>query len=297
MEKGFTFMKRSVWQYLSAAVALLTVSITTAQSQGFVENYAGAPIANASGGGPATTLGVYNPISYFSAAGQIWYIRTKPVRPVALANPGAFQPNNANYIDVLSAAFPNADFTPGNALTGTVDIKTYATYARGTAVGEEFYATYNPGMGDPVYTASNNLAGGANGMHWMQVISNTWAIVGGVGQPGVSFTGVDNLGSNNPYYDSLGAANGTTFFDSPQRITNNAPLPGPPGIPLQWTAEMFLVDQTGNDPISGAPIINVYAGVQYGFEVGTPEPGTFAYLAVFSGSAIVCIRRRRRMAK
>ena len=176
-----------------------------------------------------------------------------------------------------------------------MDIKTYATYASGNVVGEQFYATYNPGAGDPVYTASNTLAGGVNGMHWIQVISNNWSIAGGVGQPGVPYSGVDNLGANNPYYDSLAAANGTAFFDSPQRLVDTNPIPGTSGRPLQWTAELFLVDQTGNDPISGAPIVNIYDGVQYGFIVATPEPGTYAYMLVLSGSAIVGIRRRRRL--
>lgn len=282
-------MRHSAWTRLAAATLLLSSTVVTAYGQAVTTNHPGAPIANAAGGGPATTLGTYTPLTYFNVGATLYTIKTLPVTPVPLAQPGAFQPNNANALNILEEAFPDADFTVGGALAGNgaINIRTYATYFNSPLVGEQFYASYNPGVGDPAYNGSNNLAAGLNGMHWIQVISNTWSLSGG---PGVSFTDVDNLGANNPYYDSLGAANGAAFFDSPQRDSTD--LPSPNAKLLQWTAELFVVDQTGVNG-DGAPEVTIYNGVQYGFSIQTPEPGMFAYLVVFCGCGVVGVGKRR----
>jgi hypothetical protein len=167
------------------------------------------------------------------------------------------------------------NYVGGFAGQNEFNVQSYSVFAsNGGQSGADLYVVYNPDNGDPAI--------GKN-LHWVQVIWNNWSST----PPTENTTGkieniVDNGGAGNPYYDTLGTA-GTTTINGNQ-VFNFYDRPGRPSdelaaynfaTPIQWMAEDFLVADTGKQKANGAEILNVYGGIEYGWQVTLlPEPSS-----------------------
>jgi hypothetical protein len=126
----------------------------------------------------------------------------------------------------------------------------------GLSYGADLYLTYTPHAGDPPVRGL---------MYWIQVIN--WP--GGTGSPG---SAVDNGGHANPFYGPAGgltSINGNqvfSFYDISQddAITGQAAT-----VPDQFTAEVFLAQDTGVKDTAGKDIVNIFGGVKWGWQATT----------------------------
>lgn len=146
--------------------------------------------------------------------------------------------------------------------------------------GALFGLRYVPGQGDPT-----------TGIHWMQVIRTNVGINAPGNDPGNYEIYLDNARNAgvSPYYDFAGAASPTGqrtnadgsfrdawVADGPARAIRNG---------VDWQAQMFVSTW---DP--AREVINIYDGVWWGFQLGTPAPGPVALGAM---GLLVAARRRR----
>lgn len=126
----------------------------------------------------------------------------------------------------------------------------------GLSYGADLYLTYTPGRGDPPVRGL---------MYWIQVIN--WP-----GGTGSASSAVDNGGHASPFYGPAGgltSINGNqvfSFYDIPQdsAITGQAAT-----VPDQFTAEVFLAQDTGVKNATGKDIVNIYGGVKWGWQAIT----------------------------
>jgi hypothetical protein len=74
------------------------------------------------------------------------------------------------------------------------------------------------------------------------------------------------------------------FYDFPQRPSAELAAYNFNKGPIQWMAEDFLVNDTGM--VAGKEAINVYGGIEYGWQVTlVPEPSTCS----LAGAALLII--------
>jgi hypothetical protein len=126
----------------------------------------------------------------------------------------------------------------------------------GLSYGADLYLTYAADRGDPPIRGL---------MYWIQVIN--WP-----GRTGSASSTVDNGGHANPFYAPAGgltSINGDpvfSFYDIPQDnlMTGQAAT-----VPDQFTAEVFLAQDTGVKDTAGKDIVNIFGGVTWGWQVVT----------------------------
>jgi hypothetical protein len=190
-----------------------------------------------SGWGASTSYGV---------AGTPHGYMTVSLNPAHPADVGAGP--TANFTAVLHTAFPGEVVTQSaTALTANA-LTVNAYYVQGAVshVGAVFNVVYNPGAGDP----------SGNSVHWIQVVTDNDK-PGQGGGFGVNENIVDNLGAGNPYYDTIGAANSTGFYDNPWR--SNGQYAG-----ISWNAEVWLVKETAPNTVT------TYGGISWGWLTQAP---------------------------
>jgi hypothetical protein len=208
-------------------------------------------------------------------------------------------PANAtiNYKNTLNGAFGAVDafnYVGGFAAANEFNVQSYSVSANnGGQVGADLYTVYNPGAGDPPINAN---------LHWIQVFWNNWSSVGAGNTTGIIQNSVDNGGAANPYYDTKGAAGSTTiggkqvfnFYDFPQRPSAELAGYNFNNGPIQWMAEDFLVADTGQQTVAGLEKINIYGGLEWGWQVTlVPEPSSLALAAIGGLFALVITRKAR----
>jgi hypothetical protein len=119
--------------------------------------------------------------------------------------------------------------------------------------GADLYLTYTPGRGDPPIRGR---------MYWIQVIN--WP-----GGTGSSSSTVDNGGRANPFYGPAGGLTSVSgdqvfsFYDIPQ---DNVMTGQAATVPDQFTAEVFLAQDTGVKDATGKDIVNIFGGVKWGWQ-------------------------------
>jgi hypothetical protein len=186
------------------------------------------------------------------------------------------------------------------------NIQSYSVFAsNGGGIGADFYVVYNPGKGDPVINGN---------LHWIQVVQDNWA----QGQGNTTGKG-ENLvdrpgGAASPYYDTQVKGGivpaGITKIDGNQ-VFNFYDNVGRPSAelaeykfqkPIEWMAEDFLVSDTGKRNDKNQEIVDVYGGIEWGWQVtlkagGAPEPTSFVLAAMGIPVALVLFRPRRSRAR
>lgn len=215
----------------SAATAQTTSTSGSTSSNPVVGGYAGAPFTDPWG---FTLPGTNQQNANYTASGLNFMVFLNPGTLAASAT-GA----SSNFMSVLHNSFPDWTFTQratplsaGSLVARSYNVGVWS--AGGTTyAGAQLEISYSPHTGDPV-----------GNMHWIQVVTSNAA----PNQPfPTNENAVDNGGvTTNPYYDTLGTANGTEFYDAPKRLGTKAPV--------GWSAELCLVQETGPqaDTIYGA---------------------------------------------
>ena len=235
-----------------------------------------------------TSTGVYQPISIWNMGGGNFDIAfTMPLVPVAVTY--GPQTNNppVNYQAVLNrpwggyvGAGAAGQWTYAVAVNPlpaqSLDVTAYQVYAGPNFVGIAGAAQANGFSSGFAVQAPANLPGiPAGTAHWVQVIADNFNISNnpGFGNPenildngGVNFGNVAPMPPvTSPYYDALGAADGTSFYDAPRR-NNQANL----AQSNWWIGDVFLA--TGSGPTGPgsrgqAPgtVILSNPGIQYGW--------------------------------
>jgi hypothetical protein len=234
--------------------------------------------------------------------GRTYQISTLPFGQVAAKPDPVYenQPTKAtiNFTTTFNAAF-GASYVlvnqGGFAGQNEFNVQSYSVFANnGGQVGEDIYIFYSPDKGDPPINAN---------LHWIQVIWNNWSST----PPDKNTTGVvenivDNGGAAVPYYDSplgKGAAGITTingaqvfnFYDKPGRPSSELAAYGF-ATPIQWMAEDFLVVDTGMKNGDNKEILNVFGGIEYGWQV-VPEPSSMVLVVLGLGTLAPRILRGR----
>jgi hypothetical protein len=123
----------------------------------------------------------------------------------------------------------------------------------GLSYGADLYLTYTPGRGDPPVRGL---------MYWIQVIN--WP-----GGTGSASSTVDNSGHANPFYAPAGgltSINGDqvfSFYDIPQDTVMTGQTAT---VADHFTAEVFLAQDTGIRDTTGKDIVNIFGGVNWGWQ-------------------------------
>lgn len=251
-------------------VASCLPATRSAQAQVLIEQYQAANLNF--GGNAFTTTGVYDFEDQYSVGAQQWKAWLLPAHPIQLQRGGT-----VNFLAVLGAAFNTWTFNtaPASLSASALRVHSYDVFGSAGYVGIEqtpnigFHVEYRPAGADPV----------AN-MHWIQVVTNNHALGAGGGH-GVIANIVDNGGAIDPFYDTLGAADGRDFIDAPGRLDGNQSH--------FWIADLFLVQQTG------ATTVTIFDGVRWGWvNAPVPEPTFVLTCAMGGGACLILLVRRLR---
>jgi hypothetical protein len=126
--------------------------------------------------------------------------------------------------------------------------------------GADLYVVYNPDTraGDPVPHGT---------LRWIQVVK----LGGSTVPPGLESPFVDNGGSANPFYVLGGytAINGNRVFSVNYAAVRPAmAMPGDvTALSDQFTAELFLAQDTGAKDSTGKDVVNIFGGIKYGWQL------------------------------
>lgn len=101
-------------------------------------------------------------------------------------------------------------------------------------------------------------------MHWIQVVQDNDANVNDMNVYGQSEDIVDNGGANTPFYDVVGKATSSEFYDYSWRPD--------PGQPISWGAELALVRDMGPNG-NGGENVTVYEAVDWGWITAPQSSG------------------------
>jgi len=272
LEKA-TAMTRS----LGFATILLIIATSNRLDAALLESYGAASFVL--GGTTYSGTGVYDPINSYNVAGQPWVASLAPLHPIELASTTGAGDTNVNFASVLHDAFPTWTFNFGHDLSAnSLVVKAYDVEGTNGFVGiqqnannfDGFFVQYVPHGTDPT-----------TNIHWIQVVYDNHALGAGGGH-GVIDHIVDNGGAANPYYDTLGVADGRNFVDSPGRTDA--------GASHVWLADLYLVRESP----TAANTVDIYEGIEWGWRNDpAPEP---ASLAIWCSMGIVgvAVRLRRR---
>lgn len=176
-----------------------------------------------------------------------------PVYEAVPADPDiAFQQT----LDSAFAGYYTFRYVGGQPGWGQLSVQSYSTFVTEPSqtsplltVGAELYVVHIPGGHSSPVTQGN--------LRWIQVVNNGQARF------------VDHSGSANPFYIAAGL---TSVYGRPVVSFGDAPSvsagPGATGaLPPLWTAETFLVEDTGVTDRSGKDILNVFGGLKYGWQI------------------------------
>jgi hypothetical protein len=162
-----------------------------------------------------------------------------------------------NYAQTLAAtwgSYYSFRYLGGFRSQDELTVRSYSAFAdeptqgSGLGYGADLYLTYTPGPGDPPVRGL---------MYWIQVIN--WP-----GGTGSSSSTVDTGGRACPFYGPAGGLTSVSgeqvfsFYD----ITQDSVLT----VPDQFTAEVFLAQDTGVKDQGGRDIVNIYGGVTWGWQ-------------------------------
>jgi hypothetical protein len=131
--------------------------------------------------------------------------------------------------------------------------------------GADLYVVYNPDTraGDPVAHST---------LRWIQVVK----LGGSAVPPGLESPFVDNGRSANPFYAFGGytAINGNRVFTVDYASVRPAmAMPGDVAVLSdQFTAEVFLAQDTGTKDSAGKDVVNIFGGIKYGWQVRETQP-------------------------
>jgi hypothetical protein len=249
----------------AAFVALLSMipsTLLNAQAEHLVVNYqpsqpTGWP------GGYNWSIGGHTASREFTYNGETWRISL-----VSFGQPGDPDPvyegvpgdSTINFDRVLTNAF--GDYYSLNYVGGLrgqdrFTVLSYNVFVKEPTptfpvlnFGGEVYVVYDPG-GSQTVPMNKPL-------QWIQVIYAT-------PQPG---SGLDNSYRANPFYilgglTSIYGHEVVNFVDASQQFTGAAPH----DLTIRWTAEAFLVQDTGMKGPAGKDIVNVFGGFEWGWQV------------------------------
>ncbi|MEU3601182.1 hypothetical protein ABZ714_21055 [Streptomyces sp. NPDC006798] len=219
-------------------------------------------------GKPPGTLGGHTPAADFSFNGTPHRISLLPLdrpgpapHPVYVPVPGDPE---IDFRRTLEAAFgTHYAFRYRGGLRGrsVFRIQSYGVYATGPAPGRPpgvtfgggVYAVYDPDTrhGDP---------GIHETLRWIQVIRTD--------RPAE----IDNMGRANPYYmdgglTSIHGRRVCNFHDAPTTT-----LDGDVPLNQRFLAETFLTHEPGSKDPSGRTVVELLAGIRYGWHVGPLTP-------------------------
>jgi hypothetical protein len=246
-----------------ASLSMIPSKPLTAQAEHLVVNYqpsqpTGWP------GGANMSIGGHTPSLDFTRNGETWRISL-----VSFGQPGdAPDPvyegvpgdSTINFDQVLTNAF--GDYYSFNYVGGLrgqdrFTVLSYNVFVKEPTptfpvlnFGGEVYIVYDP-AGSPAVPTNKPL-------QWIQVVNGT-------PQPG---SYLDNSYRANPFYilggvTSINGSEVVNFADASQKLI------GPVDVDLtfRFTAEAFLVQDTGIKDGAGKEIINVFGGVKWGWQV------------------------------
>jgi hypothetical protein len=229
-----------------------------------------------------TSANVYKPLDVWNMGnGNFDIAFALPLLPTQVSYPN--QTGGINVQNTLATAWGsyvgggagNWSYTvsPNGLANGTLNVTAYDVWAGPNYVG--IYYTNRGVRGFAVQVPAANLPAGNS--HWIQVVQTNDPISGPVrgyqGAGSVTYLDAGNVtsGTNNPsgnttpYYDTVGAANATNFFDLSSR-TNQANL----NESDWWIGDLFLATGPGatgagsNNVAPGA--VTIYnPGLQYGW--------------------------------
>jgi hypothetical protein len=139
-------------------------------------------------------------------------------------------------------------FRYGGGLRGTLRVQCYSVFARQASFGAQLYVVLD---GDPAAQAQ---------LKWIQVTHWT-----GTASPSAA-SYVDNTQCPNPFFISGGlvSVHGTPVFNFDNPVT----VPAPSGVlAARYQAETFLAWDTLSKDAAGKDVIEIFAGVKYGWEL------------------------------
>ncbi|MFE0425931.1 hypothetical protein [Streptomyces sp. NPDC058953] len=224
-------------------------------------------------GKPPGTIGGHIPSAAFTFNGAAHRIALLPFgqpgdapHPVYLRTPGDPDIAFAATLEAGFGAYYAFRYRGGLRGRSVFRVQSYGVIAAGPGPGEPpgvsfgggLYAVYEPDVrrGDP---------GIHETLRWIQVVRTRGT---GANRP----PEIDNMGRANPYYmdGGLTSVHGTevcNFNDAPQTRVDGA-------IPLDQTflAETFLSHETGAKDASGRAVVEILAGIRYGWHVGPVAP-------------------------
>jgi hypothetical protein len=239
--------------------------------------------------GRVSSTATYQPISIWNMGGGNFDVAfTFPLVPVAVTFPADTNGPPINFRTVLGRPWGGYIGTPVAPVTWTyasfadalpneaLNVTAYQVYAGPNYVGIRSDPTRNGFTSGFAVQAPENPPGIAPGTaHWVQVIADNYNISNnpGFGNPenildngGVNFGGGGAMPPvTSPYYDAVGAAGATSFYDAPRR-DNQANL----NQSNWWLADLFLATgpgPTGQLSRGAAPGTVTFEnpGIQYGW--------------------------------
>jgi hypothetical protein len=197
--------------------------------------------------------------------GQWWAVNSTP-SPFAQIT----QPNPQWEWDTLIGTYPNLGwaFSGQTLADNSLIIKdaeavgpsrlTAADASTNPRFGQSLSIQYNPNPGN----VANPTNPPANSVHWIQFLTTiNWDQ-----QPGTIYE-IDNGGAASPFYDSVGTADGTGFFDLPAN-----PIPNNPAnyLPVTFEADLFLFQHFDN--YYGHPAEVAWQGISWGWTTAQAAP-------------------------
>ena len=220
------------------------------------------------------TSGIYDPVDVYPLPpGKTGKAFLNPLLPTDQLNP------SVNFRVILQAAFPAPGWTfpnsPKELTTGSLEVRTYDVIGTPTEVGADFHVKYRPGVGDPT-AATHDI-------HWIQVLKNNHKLSNPHGTPDNK---VDILaGSTSPFYDELGAANSTDFFDGPRRLDGENEH--------FFDFELFLVTRPLGSGLAAGEV-TVWSGVNWGWANVVAEPSSTILFSIGLLAGLLGYTSRRR---
>ena len=211
---------------------------------------------------------LFNPVSLYTAPTGFGAVFLLPYSQLPLGGTNAAPVNFNNKISAAQGAYTAAapwafPAAGANLAASSLQITSYAAQgiSRTGANAGRVGISSNTVAAPFVYGFAvklNNAPPPAATVHWLQVIDDNNAIIGGVGNPGTQENIIDiNAASTTPYYDGSYAADTRNFFDGPGRgglasITANN----------FWIADLYVA--SGPAGAAAGPV-TVYNGMSYGW--------------------------------
>src|SRR5882757_3526363 len=168
-------------------------------------------------------------------------------------------------LDAAFGAYYSFRYAAGFPGRNEFNVQSYSVFVRPATettpllYGADLYVVYNSDKraGDPVPHSA---------LRWIQVVR----LGGSTVPPGLESPFVDNAGRANPFsmlggYTSI---NGSRVF-SVNYAAVRPVMAGPAGaLSDQFTAELFLAQDTGAKDATGKDVVTIFGGIKYGWQLG-----------------------------